>query len=114
MGEEHTAGKWRIGRPKNEWSADNDRDNTTIFVVAPKRSDPVCIVVEGAAYGRDATLHANAHLIAASPALLRELRHLVRLLEPLEQSGALNVPGLATLNGARSAISRATGGEDGK
>jgi hypothetical protein len=36
--------------------------------------------------------------------LLRELQHLIKLLEPLEQSGQLHVPGLATLNGARAAI----------
>jgi DNA-directed RNA polymerase subunit RPC12/RpoP len=36
--------------------------------------------------------------------LARELRHLVRLLEPLEQEGGLAVPGLATLNGARAAL----------
>ena len=39
-------------------------------------------------------------------ALHRELSHLVRLLEPLERAGALNVPGLATLNGARAALDR--------
>jgi hypothetical protein len=50
---------------------------------------------------------ANAKLIAASTDLLRELEHLVRLLEPLEQNGGLDVPGLATLNGAREAIAKA-------
>ncbi len=45
----------------------------------------------------------------AAPELCRELRHLVRLLEPLEQSGELNVPGLATLNGPRNAITKSTG-----
>lgn len=34
----------------------------------------------------------------------RELAHLVFLMEPLEASGELKVPGLATLNGARRAI----------
>lgn len=38
---------------------------------------------------------------------LKELKHLVRLLEPMEEAGTLNVPGLATLNGARRAISEA-------
>ena len=51
--------------------------------------------------------NANARLIAAAPDLLAELEHLVRLLEPLEQSGSLQVPGLATLNGARAAIAKA-------
>lgn len=36
--------------------------------------------------------------------LRRELSHLVFLMEPLEQSGELNIPGLATLNGARKAL----------
>ena len=36
--------------------------------------------------------------------VVRELARLVRLLEPLEQAGTLNVPGLATLNGARAAL----------
>jgi hypothetical protein len=38
----------------------------------------------------------------------RELSHLVRLLEPMERNGSLHVPGLATLNGARRALSKAT------
>lgn len=50
----------------------------------------------------------DAKLIAAAPELLDELQHLVRLLEPLEADGSLNVPGLATLNGARAAIRKAT------
>jgi hypothetical protein len=40
---------------------------------------------------------------------LGALEHLVGLLEPLEQAGTLNIPGLATLNGARAAISKAKG-----
>lgn len=48
-----------------------------------------------------------AALFRSSFRLLKELKHLVRLLEPLEKEGALNVPGLATLNGARLAISQA-------
>lgn len=51
---------------------------------------------------------ANARLIAAAPDLLKELQHLVRLLQPLEENGGFNVPGLATLNGARLAIAKAT------
>ncbi len=50
---------------------------------------------------------ANARLIASAPELLQELLHLVRLLEPVEDT--LNVPGLATLNGARAAIAKAEG-----
>lgn len=46
-------------------------------------------------------------LIAAAPDMARELRHLVRLLEPKERDGGLDVPGLATLNGARAALKKA-------
>jgi hypothetical protein len=51
-------------------------------------------------------VHCPMH--AASPDLLHELAQLVRLLEPLEEAGSLNVPGLATLNGARAALEKAT------
>ncbi len=51
---------------------------------------------------------ANAKLICAAPDLFKELNHLVRLLEPLEKEGFLGVPGLATLNGARMALKKAT------
>lgn len=50
---------------------------------------------------------ANATLITAAPDLLRELNHLVRLMEPVEDH--LNIPGLATLNAARAAIAKAGG-----
>jgi len=36
--------------------------------------------------------------------LHKELSHLVKLMEPLELEGGLNIPGLATLNGAREAL----------
>ncbi len=49
---------------------------------------------------------ANARLIAAAPDIFRELSHLVALLEPIEREGRMNVPGLATLNGARAALAR--------
>lgn len=41
--------------------------------------------------------------------VLAELKHLVQLLEPMEQAGTLTVPGLATLNGPRRAIAVAEG-----
>jgi hypothetical protein len=47
---------------------------------------------------------ASARLIAAAPDLYRELVHLVRLLDPMEAT--LDVPGMATLNGARAVIGR--------
>lgn len=46
-------------------------------------------------------------LMLAAPDMARELMHLVRLLEPLERDSGLNVPGLATLNGARAALRKA-------
>jgi hypothetical protein len=51
---------------------------------------------------------ADARLIAAAPNIYRELAHLVRRLEPLEQGGGLNVAGIATLNGARAALAAVT------
>jgi hypothetical protein len=50
---------------------------------------------------------ADTRLIAAAPDLRDELAQLVRLLEPMERDGSLNVPGLATLNGARAALAKA-------
>lgn len=50
---------------------------------------------------------ADAALFSAAPDMARELAHLVRLLEPLEKDGGLDVPGLATLNGARAALRKA-------
>ena len=52
-------------------------------------------------------VRSTANLIAAAPNVLRELEHLVKLLEP--HLAALNVPGLATLNGAKAAIAKAKG-----
>jgi len=43
------------------------------------------------------------HLATMAPKLLKELKHLVLLMEPVE-AGQLNIPGLATLNGARAVI----------
>ncbi len=57
--------------------------------------------------GVDSAGESDALLICASKRLYRELRHLVLLLEPLEQDGGLDVPGLATLNGARKALDEA-------
>jgi capsule polysaccharide export protein KpsE/RkpR len=55
-------------------------------------------------------IRANAALCAGQTkdilCLRRELSHLVFLLEPLERDGTLNVPGLATLNGARAVLTK--------
>lgn len=55
------------------------------------------------------TITANGYLLAAAPELYDELLHLVRLMEPLEDRGQLDIPGLATLNGARAALAKARG-----
>lgn len=89
----HTPGPWELLI---------DKKNKTAMVSAGGR---MAIDCDGSGDGF-AQVCANARLIAAAPDLLKELDHLVRLLEPLEQS--LNVPGLATLNGARAAIARAS------
>lgn len=52
---------------------------------------------------------ANGYLIASAPDLYAALEHLFKLLEPMEQDGRLQVPGLATLNGARAALRKARG-----
>jgi hypothetical protein len=46
-------------------------------------------------------------LLPTCPAAHRELAHLVRLMEPPEKEGSLDIPGLATLNGARGALKAA-------
>lgn len=43
-------------------------------------------------------------LRSAAPDMARELLHLLRLMEPLEKEGGFDIPGLATLNGARAAL----------
>ncbi len=52
---------------------------------------------------------ANARLIAACPDLYRELAYLVSMIEPLEREGRIQIPGIATLNGARAALAKARG-----
>lgn len=71
---------------------------------------PVCLVTQDRGMWGAGSLNPleDAQLISAAPDLLKELSHLVSHLEPLEKDGGLQVPGLATLNGARAAISKAT------
>lgn len=54
---------------------------------------------------------ADATLIAAAPDLLRELKHLVSLVEPCISDGRASIPGLATFNAAHAAIAKAEGKE---
>lgn len=52
---------------------------------------------------------ANTVLIAQAPAMYEELDRIVKLLEPFEQSGQLNIAGIATLNGPRAVLAKARG-----
>lgn len=52
-------------------------------------------------------------LHAVNAELLRELQHLVRLVEPCINDGRASIPGLATFNGAKAAIAKATGEQHG-
>jgi hypothetical protein len=45
--------------------------------------------------------------IKALESCQKELAHLVRLMEPIEKEGGFDIPGLATLNGARAALAKA-------
>jgi hypothetical protein len=90
----HTPGPWIIDAEENFIHATDPRHTIVCGFYATLRNPEVM---------------ADARLIAAAPELLSELRHLVLLLEPLEKGGTLNVPGLATLNGARVAIAKAEG-----
>ena len=97
----HTPGPWFVEDGAGLYVRPAD-DNAPIICDLCDQDD----AEDASCYGTE--LH-NARLIAAAPDLLAELKHLVRLLEPLEKSGALNVPGLATLNGALAAIAKAEG-----
>lgn len=112
-----TPGPWRclgddglwLGE-ESEWTAQKEGpawQNVATEVPIFAGEQTIAIVVwEG---WDDSEGEATAHLMTAAPDLYTELEHLVRLLEPLEQSGELNVPGLATLNGARDALAKARG-----
>jgi hypothetical protein len=88
----HTPGPWLI-----------DDDGQWFAICADNHCIAQVHTPNSASLDRQA---ANARLIAAAPELFAELSHLVRLLEVQEQSGRLNVPGLATLNGARAALAK--------
>lgn len=74
---------------------------------SPDNPVNVCEITNGHSRIAEHMVESDAHLIAAAPCLLRELSHLVSLMEPLERDGQLSIPGLATLNGARAAIAKA-------
>ena len=101
-----TPGPWRIGYDDGSGAGE---DNEGIYIIAVGEE----AVVRG---GRDdygiahgVVCMEDAHLIAAAPDLYKQLRHLVILIEPLEHNGALQIPGLATLNAARAALAKADG-----
>jgi hypothetical protein len=89
----HTPGEWQLtGRYGTMVQSADQKYIADVFYRSPD----------------DPEAKANAKLIAASPDLYRELERLVCLIEPLEHEGGLDIPGLATLNGARAAIAKAT------
>ena len=60
----------------------------------------------------DNAMERNGLLIAQAPLLRRELIHIIRAIGPEIESGRLQVPGFATLNGARRAVALAYGMPD--
>jgi len=100
-----TPGPWRI-----EWS---EQEEYFAIRLADPQLDYATIALVDGPFDTTPTAEtqANAWLIAAAPELLYELQHLVRLMEPLERTVGLGVPGLATLNAARAAIAKAGGHE---
>ncbi len=91
----HTPGPWKAVPGGKHW---NNQDLVNIEIQYGEDGECIADTVYEMA---------DAALIAASPDLLRELKHLVRALEPLERDGIMNAPGVATLNGARAAINKA-------
>ena len=92
------------------WTVEQNRDYVIVTCGRPIDADEVKFRLYGGEEAdSDAVSIANARLICAAPDLLKELAHLVRLIEPLERDGGLNIPGLATLNGARAAVAKAEG-----
>jgi len=107
-----TPGPWRV-----EYDGDVLDEFTGRSAEWPWRIEGVCDFKE-----EDATDETAAFIAACSPdailalierarqaetqrdKLRQELEHLVFLMEPVEHSGGLNIPGLATLNGALNAL----------
>lgn len=102
----HTEGPWRV--QQYSWQRGNVSVFAPKFGRAPYGACVAYTPCSDGVGGADGAL-ANAHLIAAAPELLRELEHLVRLVEPCIQDGRASIPGLATFNGAKAAIAKARG-----
>jgi hypothetical protein len=95
MKTQHTPGPWFVGQCGHQWYVLDSQ----VTVDSENRIASVTPRTPGEE-------EANARIMAAAPELYCELSHLVRLMEPLEREGGLNIPGLATLNGARLALAK--------
>lgn len=109
MTEQHTPGPWRWHDGGNLTTAYDQADVDYAGVLLPinrgRGPEMCCADREGVIRAFDIE-SPDARLIAAAPDLLHELQHIVNLLGPWED--AIDVPGFATLNGARAAIAKAT------
>ncbi len=91
----HTPGPWA----RSYYGQMDGGEKLYAVVTDEEMGSPIC----------ECATEADARLIAAAPELLHELAHLVRLLDGAIDDGRVSVPGLATLNGAKAAIAKATG-----
>lgn len=95
MSTKHTPGPWQY-----------QATNSAQAIVAADGEVIICDAPFGAYVSME---QEDWDLIAAAPDLLKELQHLVGLLDQAIGDGRISVPGLATLNGAKAAIAKATG-----
>jgi hypothetical protein len=100
----HKSGHSGLDRAPGPWTAVIDKNDEREFYVTDAE-DSVVAYLSGVYEGQMDV----ARLIAAAPELLEALDELVCFLEPIERDGCLGIPGLATLNRYRLAISRARG-----
>lgn len=100
---------------KDEWFSMGDSVFCLVDNPTPSPRMPPLVNLFSARFQNDnriATrdeLETYARWASAAPDALRELQHLVRLIDPLLESGSITIPGLATMNGAKRAIAKATG-----
>lgn len=92
----HTPGPWEVG--------DTDINGQRIV---RNRDIEIATCWHHCVGAIEKEMEVNACLISAAPELLTELKHLVALIRPVLET--TNIPGLATLNGANAAISKAEG-----
>jgi len=106
MAEKWTAGPWYatpFGKGSRAWNITATPGNVQGDVIN------LATALGGLGARTEEQTKANAYLASSAPDLYRELEHLVLLIEPHERDGSLNIPGLATLNGARAALAKARG-----